>query len=65
MLRAICARRYLRGDSPAYMANMFRTYKDLELRIYRARRENDIYLTIPRSNWMAKSFNYRAGMDCN
>ena len=63
MLRAICVIRYMRGDGPAYMANMFRTHKDLGLRS--ARRENDIYLTIPRSNWMAKSFSYRAGMDWN
>ena len=42
---------------------MFRRHKELGLRS--TRRENDIFLTIPKSNWMARSFSYRAGVDWN
>ena len=53
MLKAICTRQYMRGDGPAYMTNLFRAHKDLGL--HSVKRENDIYLTTPRSNWMVKA----------
>ena len=48
---------------PKYMTDLFKTQEELGRRS--VRRSKDIYLPIPKSNWLAKSFSYRLGQEWN
>ena len=63
MFRAKCTREYIVNKVPSYMAKQFKTHEELGLQF--TRRTSDIYLPTPKSNWLAKSYFYKAGQDWN
>ena len=63
MMRMIVLRRCLSGRCPTYLRNLLRTNEDLGRRS--TRRNKNLYLPVPKSNWLARSFTYRASQDWN
>ena len=61
MMRMIVMRRCLSGRCPTYLRNLLRTNEDLGR--HSTRRNKNLYLPVPKSNWLARSFTYRAGQD--
>ena len=61
MLRSRVVKRCLSGECPSYLKEMCVTNNALAL----ARRGNDLNLPTPRSNFVQKSFTYRAGLKWN
>ena len=63
MMRMILMRRCLSGRCPTYLRNLLGTNEDLGR--HSTRRNKNLYLPVPKSNWLARSFTYRAGQDWN
>ena len=53
MLRMIVLRRCLRGECPTYLRKLLQTNEDLGRRSLR--RNKNLYLPIPKSNWLGRS----------
>ena len=63
MFKAKCTRELVIEKTHSYMARLFHTHEELGLRA--TRRLSDIYLPTPKSNWLAKSYFFKAGQDWN